>query len=60
MIFLSAYFFSKFTFSLKKKKICLEPDEDRRSFGPDMGPNLCKGYQQTTKVAASKERVNLL
>ena len=25
--------------------------------GPDLGPTVCKGYQQRTKVAASKERV---
>ena len=27
------------------------------SFGPDLGSNVSKGYQQTTKLAAGKERV---
>ena len=34
-----------------------DPDQDRHSVGPDLGPNVCKGYQQTTKIAASTERV---
>ena len=33
----------------------LDPDQDRHSVGPELGPNVCKGYQQTTKTAASKE-----
>ena len=37
----------------------LDPDQDRHSVGPDLGPNCLKGYQQTTKVATSKERVKL-
>ena len=36
----------------------VDPDQDRHSVGPDRDPNFCKGYQQTTKVAPSKERVN--
>ena len=33
----------------------LDPDQDRFSIGPDLGPN-CLLYQQTTKVdAAGKE-----
>ena len=38
----------------------LDPDQDRHSVGPDLGPNCLqrKGFkQQTTKVAARKERV---
>ena len=27
--------------------------------GPDLDPIFCQGYQQMTKVAASKERVNV-
>ena len=38
----------------------LDPDQDRHSVGADLGPNVCKGYQQLTKVAVSKERVYLL
>ena len=38
---------------------CLEPDQDRQNVGPDLGQCVCKGHQQTTKVAASKERVKL-
>ena len=34
---------------------CLDPDQDRCSVGPDLGPNFFKGYQQMTKVAASKQ-----
>ena len=36
----------------------LNSDQDRHSVGPDQDPTVCKGYQQTTKVAAGKERVN--
>ena len=38
----------------------LDPDQDQRSVGPDLGPNFCKGYQPTTKDAASKETVKTL
>ena len=33
----------------------LDQDQNRCSFSPDLGPN---GYQQTTKITTSKERVN--
>ena len=34
------------------------PDQDRCSVGPDLGPQTsCKGYQQTTKVTTSREKV---
>ena len=36
----------------------LNPYQDRCSVGPDLGLNCFKGYQQTTKVNTSKERVN--
>ena len=29
----------------------LDPDQDRRSVGPDLGPTVCKTYQQTTKYS---------
>ena len=32
----------------------LDPDQDQNSVSPDLGPNC---VQQTTKFAASKERV---
>ena len=35
----------------------LDPDQDRHSVDPDLGQTVWDGYQQTTKVAASKERV---
>ena len=36
----------------------LDPDQDRHSVCPDLGPNsLKKSYEQRTKVAASTERV---
>ena len=31
----------------------LVPDQDRHSVGPDLVQTVCKGYQQTTKVASS-------
>ena len=31
-----------------------------KQFGFKSGPTICKGYQQTPKVAASKERVKML
>ena len=36
-----------------------DPGQDHRSISPDLGPNCLQteGNQQTTKVAASKERV---
>ena len=58
IMLLSAGFFSKLTFvknSFKKTVIAsngLDPDQDRRSVGPDLGPNC---LQRTKKVAASKE-----
>ena len=38
----------------------LDPGKDRHSVGPDLGLTVCKGYQQMTKVAASKEKVKLM
>ena len=35
----------------------LDPDQDRQKVGPDLGPNCFKCYEQTTKVATSKDRV---
>ena len=36
----------------------LYPVQDQCFVGTDQGPTVCKDYQQTTKVAAGKERVN--
>ena len=62
MILLSSLLtFAKLSFSNNsfrktiRMSICLDPDQDRHFVGPDQGPN--RGYQQMTKVAASKERV---
>ena len=33
----------------------LDPDQYQRSVGPNLGPNCCKGYQQTTKVTVGLE-----
>ena len=38
----------------------LAPDQDQHSVTPDLVPAVCTGYQQMTKLAASKERVNLI
>ena len=60
----SADFFSKLTFSKNSSWSAirvsngLDSDQDGRFVGPDLGQSVCKGYQQTTKVAANKERVN--
>ena len=35
----------------------LDPDEDRRSVGPDLVQTVCKIQQRASKFAASKERV---
>ena len=50
----SADFFQKNAIRVSNS---LETDQDQHSVSPDLGPTACKGYQQTTKVAASKERV---
>ena len=36
----------------------LDPVQNWHSVGPDLGPNCLQKYQQTTKIAASKDRVN--
>ena len=36
----------------------LDPDQDRRPVGPNLGPNCLKGCKQMTKVATCKERAN--
>ena len=35
----------------------MDPDQDRHSVGPDLGPNCLQSYQQMTKVTASMESV---
>ena len=35
----------------------LDPVQDRHNVGPDLGPDCLQDYQQTMKVAASKEIV---
>ena len=57
----SAAFSSKLTFAKYsfrntiRLSIGLNPDQDRRSVGPELGPNCL----QRTKVAASGERVKV-
>ena len=31
----------------------MDPDQDRRFVGPDLGPNVCKGFDQTLQYAKS-------
>ena len=50
------FFKSSFWITIRESN-GLYPDQDRRSVGSDLGPTVCKGYQQTSKVAADKERV---
>ena len=38
----------------------LNPDQERRSVGHDLGTTLRIGHQQMTKVASCTERVNML
>ena len=51
-------FFKKF-FLEHYQSVKRFPDQDQHSVGIDLGSNCCKGYQQTTKVAASKESVQM-
>ena len=52
-IFFKVHFF-------KTLSNCLVPDQDRHVVGPDLGPTVCKGYQQTAKAIACKERLKAL
>ena len=36
----------------------LDPNQDQRYVGPDLGPDCVHGYHLTTNVAASRQRVN--
>ena len=38
----------------------LDPNQGQGSVGPDLDPTVWKGYQQTTKVSDSMERVKAL
>ena len=55
----SAGFFSKLTFSKNsfrntlRVSNSLDPEQDQHIVGPDLGLTVCKGNQQTTKVATS-------
>ena len=61
-------FFSKLTFFQKhifqehyiRVSNSLDLDEDGHSVGPDLGLKCLQGYQQTTKVAASKYGCHVL
>ena len=66
ILFRLLIFFSKLAFSIKsfRNKISvsngLDPDQDRRSVGPDLGPNCLQMLLSADgKVAASKGRVML-
>ena len=37
----------------------LDSDQDRHSFHPNLGLNVCKSYLQKTKLAPSKKRVKV-
>ena len=57
MPLLSADFFQNIFF----KNFFREHNQSvKRSVRPDLGPIVCKGYQQVTEVATSKERVEAL
>ena len=63
--FVACGFFFKLSFSKKKsfrntirQKNSLDPDQAWCFFWPDLGPNCLQGYQQTTRIASSRERVN--
>ena len=57
---LSAAFFSKLTFSKKSQMVWIQIRTDRMILSVLISvQTVCKCYQQNTKVAASKERVNI-
>ena len=65
MLLLSDDFFQNKLFSSKhsfrntiRVSNSLDPDQDRLSVGPDLGPDCFeKGYQQMPNIDANKERV---
>ena len=63
--FLSSADFFKITFSKTSFKNTirvsngLDPDQDRRFVGPDLGTNCLQRLSADKKVAASKERVKI-
>ena len=67
LLLLSADFFFKFNFSKISFRTnirvsnSLDQDQDGSSFNPDLWvQTVCKGLQQMTKVAASKEIVKII
>ena len=42
-----------------RKSNRFDPDQDRYSVGPDLGPNCLQRLSAETKVAASKEKVTV-
>ena len=51
-------FFSKKILSgtLSRASGGMDPDQDRRSGGPDLGPNQLQSYKQMTKLTAGMEK----
>ena len=55
--FFKIYFSKKNFMNTTRVSNDLNPDQDRHSASPDLGLNCFLSFQQTTKVAASKERI---
>ena len=59
----SADFFSKVTISKNsfrntiRVSNSLDPDQDRRSVGPDLGPNCVERSSADDKIAASRQEI---
>ena len=66
LAFVVCLLFSKLSFSKNSFSNTIrvsngsDPDQDRHTVGPDLVQTVSKGYQQTTKVATSKERVKCM
>ena len=59
LLLLSAHFFSRNSFrNTIRVSNSLDSDQDRRFVGPELGPIVCKGYQEATFfIASSEEKV---
>ena len=57
LTFFKINFFEKFFHEYHHCQSVLDPDQDRQNLDPELGPNCLQfGYQQATKVTASKKR----
>ena len=52
-------FFKKSSRNTIRVSNSLDPDQARQNVGPDLGPTVCKSYQQMTKVATSGKELSI-